>query len=100
MDREKIKYLVDMSEKYLNNTLERNEKENIVNASQSLFYQILHESRGDIELNKQLQLFAVMAKHFSQDKPMRRRKIEDLQKMIEYIRKLLEFRNFSLNARK
>ena len=75
-----------MSEKYLNNTLERKEKENIVNASRSLFYETLYESSAASELNKRLQLFAVMAQHFSQNKPMGSQKAKDLKEMIRYIR--------------
>ena len=86
MDEIKIKYLINMSEKYLNNTLESKEKENIVNASRSLFYETLYESLADSELNKRLQFFAVMAQHFGQNKPMNRQKAKDLKEMIKYIR--------------
>jgi len=90
MDEIKLKYLITMSENYLSNTLEKNEKENIVNASQHLFYQTLFESSADSELNKRLRLFAVMAQHFNQNKPMHSQKAEDLKEMIKYIRVCLK----------
>jgi hypothetical protein len=87
MDEIKLRYLINMSKRYLKNTLGKKEKKNVVDASQSLFYQTLYEDTADSELNKRIRLFAVMAQHLSKDKPMCLQKTEDLQEMIEYMQR-------------
>ena len=85
MQRIQLRFLVNMSKRYFDNTLENKDKQNIKNASQSLFYHTLYSDTADSHLNRQIRFFSVMTRRFSKDKPMSNKNIADLQQIIEYM---------------
>jgi radical SAM superfamily enzyme YgiQ (UPF0313 family) len=90
LDWIKLRYLINMSNQYLDSSLEKENKGNILEDSQKIFYQTLYEDSIDPELNKQAQLFAVMAQNFCQEKPLCPEKAEALQKMITYLQQRIK----------
>ena len=85
MDELKLQTLINMSNRYLDNSLEKHEKKGVEDISKSLFYQSLYDDLPDSKLNKQIRLFAIMAQQFIRDKPMSNQKLEDLKKMVDYM---------------
>ena len=85
MDEMKLQTLINMSNRYLDNNLEKHEKKSVEDISKSLFYQSLYDDLPDSELNKQIRLFAVMAQQFSKDESMSNQKLEGLKAMVDYM---------------